>query len=221
LSGADCVPPPAPPELNRWVPLNSIMRSKTYASLFGLACILLSSAYSSAQTRDTAPPQSISVESWKKGTASIAKQTFKLSLGWDQNEYELAVTDLSNRRNFRLRFHKDFVDTPRKQALPCWVTTFIEVRPDSQNGATIIGPNLLNMQGPGVGDYFPREDWAIYFCPIEKPQKLIDGSLYPIRAERKFLIENLFVSLRVFDYRVNTKENKLDSLRLNVGFGPR
>jgi len=93
--------------------------------------------------------------------------------------------------------------------------------PDAKNKATIIGHNLFSIEGPGVGDNFPREDWAKYFCPLEKPQKLIDGFIYPISAERKFLVENLVINLKVVDYRVNTKENRLDSFTLNVDLGPR
>jgi hypothetical protein len=184
--------------------------------LLALFMIVISGCVN-AQTNN---PELITVHSWKKGTASISKQTLNVSLNWDLNQYELHVSDLSNKRNFRLTFHKDFFNTPRRQAIPCWVATFNETTLDPKTGGIIVGHNLLSVEGPGVGDYFPREEWAIYLCPVEQPQKLFDGLLYPMRAERRFLIENMLVTLKVNDYREDTKQNTLASLDLKVNFGP-
>ncbi|HWN08431.1 MAG TPA: hypothetical protein VNO50_04015 [Pyrinomonadaceae bacterium] len=69
-------------------------------------------------------------------------------------------------------------------------------------------------KGPGVGHYFPREGWAGIFCPIEKPNRVLDGLFYPLKAERVFLIERFQPSLRVIDYQYDRKENVLKKIEI-------
>lgn len=108
--------------------------------------------------------------------------------------------------------------TIRKPSIPCWVAVFKEVTKDTKTGVNIIGFDLFNRQGPGISHYFPREDWATCLYPIEKPQNMLDGLLYPIRSERRFFVERFLVTLKVTDYKINEKENRLDALDLKVEF---
>jgi hypothetical protein len=82
----------------------------------------------------------------------------------------------------------------------------------------VAGYHLLSREGTGPGDNFPREDWAGHFCPIEKPNEVLDGQFYPIRTERKFLIEKFMVSMQVIGYQYDAAQGRLKRLDLRVEF---
>jgi hypothetical protein len=188
---------------------------------FGLFLLLLVTAGADgvkAQASDSSSDSMVLVKSWKVGDGKVTEQTLTLSLGRELHEYELDVFDTTRQRRFRLSLRPVFVKTIRRPSVHCWVAVFKEATKDAEPGGNIIGYDLLSPEGPGAGDYFPREGWAKYFCPVEKPVSVLDGSLYPINAERRFLIEKFAVIIGVIDYRYDEKENRLNKLNLKVEF---
>jgi hypothetical protein len=63
-----------------------------------------------------------------------------------------------------------------------------------------------------ITTYFPSEDWAGTFCPIEKPNRVLDGPFYPLKTERLFLIERFLLCLRVIEYQYDNKKTPSTSL---------
>ena len=170
------------------------------------------------QSANSYGQESVSLRSWKTGSSKVSEQALSLKLEKDLNEYEFDIYDIDKLRHFRLRLNQVFMNTLRSPSIPCWVAIFREVTKDNKTGGNILSFNLFSVEGPGVGDNFPSEDWAIYLCPVEKPHKILDTPLYPIKAERKFLVEKFIVILKVTGYQLNEKENRLDALDLTVAF---
>lgn len=159
------------------------------------------------------------VQSWKKGESKVAEQVLNVSLQSEQAQYEFEVFSAPDKdRQFRLRMRQSAENTVRTPGLPCWIADFREVNKDSVSTANQIGYSLLSVEGPGVGDNFPREEWAGYFCPIEKPNRVLDGLFYPMRAERRFLIEGFALSLQVTDYHFDKDQKKLRNVQLRISF---
>ena len=185
-----------------------------------VSCFILLVLSSSilGQSSNSLGQDGVSVKSWKTGNSRIIEKSLSLKLDKDLNEYEFDINNPTKQRHFRLRLRQDFTRTIRKPSIPCWVAVFREVTKDTKTGGNILSYNLFSVEGPGVGDNFPREDWAISLCPVEKPEKILDGSLYPIKAERRFSVEKFLVILKVTGYELNEKENRLDSLDLKVEF---
>jgi hypothetical protein len=112
-----------------------------------------------------------------------------------QYEFEMLSASDKNRR-FRLSLRQGVENTVRVPGLPCWIADLREITKDNVSTANRIGPNLLTVEGPGVGDNFPRQEWAGYLCPVEKPNRALDGPFYAMKAERRFLIEAFVLSRR-------------------------
>jgi hypothetical protein len=175
---------------------------------------------SHAQFAKPSNEDAVLVKTWKGGEGRIAEQQLSISLEKKIKEYEIDVYDSLRQRHFRMQMRHASVNTVSTPGIDCLVVFLKEVTKDPKiNGGSIIGPNLLSVEGPGVGDNVPREEWADVFCPVEKPRNFLDGALYPIKAERKFLIENFFLTLRVISYGYNEKENSLDHLELKIELG--
>jgi hypothetical protein len=181
-----------------------------------LFTVLVFSVSGLGQSANSYGQESVSVKSWKTGSSRVREQALSLTLEKDLNEYEFDIYDTDKLRHFRLRLRQDFMRTIRKPSIPCWVAVLREVTKDNKTGGNILSYNLFSTEGPGVGDTL--EGLAIYFCPVEKPEKVFDGGLYPIKAERKFLVEKFLVIFKVSDYQLNEKENRLDTLDLKVEF---
>lgn len=173
---------------------------------------------SKSQALEPQSDDSVSVKSWKVGDSRVPEQVLALSLKKNLNEYEFDVYDTTKQKHFRLRLWQTFVNTVRKPSLPCWTAVFKEITKSAKGEGNLIGYDLLSVEGPGVGDYFPRENWASVLCPVEKPNHIFDGQLYPITAERKFLIEKFFLIFQVTDYQLDEKENRLNKLDLRIEF---
>jgi len=156
------------------------------------------------------------VKTWKTGNAKIVERIFSLNLGEEMREYELDISDQTKRRHFRLQLRRMRYSTIRRPSIDCWWVGLKEVTKDRKAGGIILGPDLLSIEGPGVGDNFPREDWARMLCPIEKPQKVLDGALYGITVERNFLIEKFLVSIQVKNSKYDEAEVKLKSMDLLI-----
>jgi hypothetical protein len=195
---------------------NYVRTLRMFGFIF-LLLIIISGDSSKAQSSQTSGGDSVSVKSWKEGDSIIAEQVLRLSLE-DQNQYEVNVYDVTKQNHYRLHLRQTFEKTVNKPLLPCWSVVFREVTKDTETGGHILGWDMLNRQGPGMGNYFPREDWAEVFCPIEQPRPVLDGLLYPIKAERKFLIEKFVLVLQVTDYQLDEKENRLKKMDLKVEF---
>jgi hypothetical protein len=171
-------------------------------------------ALSSSQEGSVVP-----VISWKKGDNKIVEHTLDISLQNQEVQYEFDVFGAADKsKHFRLRLRHSTEKTLINSGLPCWIADFREITKDSISGANLVGPDLLSVEGPGVGDNFPREEWAGCLCPIEKPNKVLDGPFYPIRTERRFFIEGFVLSLRVTDYQLDKKRNELRKLDLRIAF---
>lgn len=181
--------------------------------------ILLLLIYSTSVLSQTSAPSNddrVLVNSWKLGNGKIQEQTKHLTLDANINEYEYEIFDASKERRFRLSFRREDVKTLKQPFVRCWFAAFREVSKDRRFGGNLVGYDLFDPTGPGTGDYFPQEAWASVFGPIEKPNRLLDGHLYPIKMERIFLIEKFVVILRVTDYQYDSNENKLNKLDLVV-----
>jgi hypothetical protein len=162
------------------------------------------------------PDEPVIVKTWKQGSGQIREQTFEVTLENSNREYEITVDDKSRQRQFRLRFQRTSQNVLQGPSLPCWSAVLKEVVKDKKTGVDTIGFDLMSPEGPGTGDYFPRESWASRFCPVEKPNQVLQGHIYSIKTERVFLVERFIVSLRVTGYRYDDQENVLDSLQLRV-----
>lgn len=173
---------------------------------------------SKSQSSNSQSDDSVSVKSWKVGDSRVTEQVLALSLKKNLTEYEFDVYDTTKQKHFRLRLWQTYVNTIRKQGLPCWAAVFKEVVKGTKSEGNLIGYDLLSVEGPGVGDSFPRENWAPFLCPVEKPSQVFDGQLYPITAERKFSIEKFFLIFQVTDYQLDEKENRLNKLNLRIEF---
>jgi len=167
-------------------------------------------------TPPSAEGDDVIVDGWKMGDTTVFEQTLTMNLEKDVPVYELNIDDSSRTKHFRLRLEQNFAHTARPLAVPCWTAVMSEVTKNA-NGADVLGPNLLSTEGPGTGDYFPRENNANFLCPIEKPTMLWDRGLYPVRTRRIFYVERFLVTLQVSDYVLNAKENRLDKLVLEIG----
>jgi TonB family protein len=159
------------------------------------------------------------VKSWKTGASRIAERVLNLSLRSDVPQYDIDIDDVSDsQKHYKLRLIASLEHTLRTPGLPCWSADFREVTRDKISGENRSGYHLLSVEGPGAGDYFPREEWAGHFCPIEKPNEVLDGHFYPIRAERRFLIENFLLSIKVTDYKYDPEKSRLKKLDLQIEF---
>jgi hypothetical protein len=106
----------------------------------------------------------------------------------------------------------------RRPSIACWWIGLREQTKDAKTGGIYLGTNLLSTEGPGVGDSLAAEDWAGYLCPVEGPQKVLDGPLYGIKAKRNFLVEQFMLSVQVEDYRYSESEIELKTMNLIVQF---
>jgi len=167
-------------------------------------------------TPRSAESDDVIVDGWKMGDTTVFEQTLTMNLEKHVPVYEFNIDDSSRTKHFRLRLEQNFAHTARPLAVPCWTAVMSEVTRNA-NGADALGPNLLSREGPGTGDYFPRENNANFLCAIEKPTMLLDRGLYPVRTRRIFYVERFLVTLRVSDYVLNAKENRLDKLVLEIG----
>ena len=156
------------------------------------------------------------MKTWKQGNRNLAARAIDVRLtGSFQYEWDLFTTE-SKDPVFRLRLRPVSYTTLQNVRLSCWGAEVREIISKDASGATLLGPYLLNIEGPGIGDNFPREDWASYLCPVASPNKVLDGPLYPIRAPRKFLIEGFALEFRVTEYRLDKRGN-FDELQLRIG----
>jgi hypothetical protein len=186
------------------------------AGLVLLLIILLFAGNTKAQSSASSNENGVLVNSWKRGNSRISEQRMTVNLDRDMDEYEFDIYDTTKQKHYRLHLRQFFMNTIRKPSIPCWSATLKEVTRDAKTGGNIIGYNLLTPEGPGVGHYFPREIWAGALCPVEKPQGIMDNSLYPIKAERKFLVENFSVVMQVLDYELDEQANRLSKVTLRV-----
>lgn len=169
-----------------------------------------------AQHSKSATNSRVLVSTWKAGNATVREKSVRLSMKRGFQGYEFSFSDTSKQRQFRLSFEPVIQETLTRSNIPCWSAVLREVTTDIKFGGSIVGFNLLSPQGPGVGHYFPREGWAGFFCPIEKPNRVVDGLFYAIKSERVFLIERFLVSIRATDYQYDKKENTFNSLDIAI-----
>ena len=210
--------------------MNSSGRLPTHAfaqAAIFLALFCISPVESVAQSPKPHSDEVVRVTSWKQGTGWVKDQTVKVSLegefegldwGWNQTyaAYEFDFYDTSKRRLFRLGFTRSTHISLKKPDIPCWAASLREISRDSKFGGSTVGYQLLASQGPGHGHYFPRDDWAPLFCAREKPNRVLDGLIYPLWAERTWEIENFRLSIRATDYQYDPKANQLRKLELTI-----
>jgi hypothetical protein len=184
------------------------------------ALLIFCTADSRAQALNTSQDSEVvMVQSWKRGDSKVSEQVLDASLKADQAQYEFDIFTAPDKdKHFRLRLRQSVESTVRTPGLPCWIADFREISKDEVSTGNQIGYNLLSAEGPGVGDNFPREEWAGYFCPIEKPNKVLDGLFYPMRAVRRFLIESFVLDLQVVDYDLAKQQKKLRNVQLRITF---
>ena len=173
--------------------------------------LISNSAKPSLPTATTAHVSDVVVvRTWSLGKTKVKAKSLSIELSSENPEYEIDVGSENNDNHFKLRFrHHNSVTTFGKPRFPCWIADLRQVS-TSNSGVRIIGPNLLSPEGPGVGDNFPREEWAGYLCPLEKPNPVFDGGFYSIRADRKFLIHSFVLNLQVTDYQFDKDEKTLN-----------
>jgi hypothetical protein len=160
----------------------------------------------------------IEVKTWKTGAGKITEKVLNVSLR-KEPQYEFDLDDPTDpEKHYKLRLIAGVERTLRTPSLPCWRADFREVTKDKASGGNLVGFHLLSTEGPGVGDYFRREEWAAHFCPIEEQNDVLDGHFYPIRTERRFLVEGFLVSFKVADYRYDEAKARLKKLDLVIEF---
>ena len=59
------------------------------------------------------------------------------------------------------------------------------------------------------------------FCPIEEPNRVLDGVIYPMRAKRNFYIEGFVLEFHVIDYQPDRKRNQLGNMQLKISLSNR
>lgn len=159
--------------------------------------------------------ETVVVRSWSQRETKVKEKIAGIHAVTEGREYELDADSTPGQdKQFRLRLRQDNLKTLRTANLPCWIVDFREIT-KHDSGVRTIGPNLLSVEGPGFGHNFPREEWAGFFCPIDVPKKVLDGELYPIRAERKFLIDGFVLKIHVTQYLFN-KDQKRFSMDLQI-----
>jgi hypothetical protein len=185
-----------------------------------LALFCCWSDYGWAQTSNPSQDASVVlVKSWKRGDSKMPARVLTVKLQSDVGQYEFDIFSVPDKdKHFRLRLRESVENTLRTPGLPCWIADLREITKDHVSGANLVGYDLLSVEGPGVGDNFPREEWAGHLCPIEKPNRVLDGLFYPIRAERRFLIEGFVVGLQVTDYQIDKERKKLSNVELRITF---
>lgn len=167
------------------------------------------------QSATPADDKSVYVTSWKSGRARVREHTLKLSLKPEFPAYEFDFFDITKRRHFRLHFRHVIERPVRQPGLPCWSTTLREISAHPNFKVTTVGYDLLG-QPSGTSHYFPRESWAGFFCPLERPNRGLDGLFYPVKTERVFTIEMFRLTLSVSDYRYDQEQNVLSKLDLTI-----
>ncbi|HSS22461.1 MAG TPA: hypothetical protein VLL54_20490 [Pyrinomonadaceae bacterium] len=158
------------------------------------------------------------MKTWKTGDGKITEKVLNVSLRTEP-QYKFVLDDPTDpEKHYELRFIARSEHTLRTRSLPCWSADFRELTKDKASGGNFVGFHLLSTEGPGVGDYFSRKEWAAHFCPIEEPNEVLDGHFYPIRTERRFLIEGFLVAFKVVDYRYDETKARLKNLDLVIEF---
>jgi len=158
----------------------------------------------------------ITVTTWKRGSAKILPKTFHLILNKNISEYEIDFSDEINSLNFRLRLKREYLKTPMRPKIECWKAELRQIFHDTGAGGNIVGHTLLTTEGPGVGDNFPKEDWAPFFCSMPPPVMPFDDRFYPIRTERRFLIEKFVMIFDTSNYEYDQKDGGLNKLDLRI-----
>ena len=181
-----------------------------------VSCLICANAHSATQDSDV-----VRINSWKKGNTKISEKVFTLMLASDTAEYEFDFYSIAiPEKHFKARFRKQNLKTVRNTSLKCWVASLREVSADVA-GVNLLGSNLLSVEGPGPVDNFPREEWGGVFCPIEEPNRVLDGPIYPMRTKRNFYIEGFVLQLQVIDYQPDKHRNQLGNMELKVSLSNR
>lgn len=197
--------------------IDTLIKNRLRLALRMLLCLLWVGTFVNLNFGQTPGPSEkdlVSVKTWKRGTRNLPARTMEVQLS-SAFQYEWDLSTADKHATFRLRLRALSHSTIKDPNVHCWSAELREITGDNQSGANLLGPNLLSPEGPGVGDNFPREDWAAFFCPVENPNKVLDGLLYPIRATRRFSIEGFVLELRVIDYRLDN-DGKLEMVRLRI-----
>lgn len=183
-----------------------------------VSCLLCVNARSTTHIQD---PDVVRINSWKKGKTKINEKVFTLTLAIDTPEYEFDFYSIPTpERRFKAHFRRESLNTIRNPSLQCWVANLREVSADVSS-VNLLGPNLLSVEGPGVGDNFPREEWGGVFCPIEEPNRVLDGLIYPLRTKRNFSIEGFVLEFHVIDYQPDKNRNQLGNVQLKISLSNR
>ncbi|MEZ5423984.1 MAG: hypothetical protein R2682_12960 [Pyrinomonadaceae bacterium] len=151
----------------------------------------------------------ITVESWKKGDAKVDEK--KISVRMDEGGYAFDLFDSKRQKKYRLSIRKIYVPTIRKPNPQCVLLELHETFLDDASGGVFLGPNLLVASQP-------MQTSANLICPIERPIRPLDISIYPAYAKRIFFIESFAVELRALDFAYDHKENSLDQMTISVHF---
>jgi hypothetical protein len=182
------------------------------------SCLICVNASNATHSQDS---DIVRINSWKKGKTKINEKVFTLTLASDTSEYGFDFYSIPTpERRFEAQFRRESLNTIRKPSLQCWVANLREVSPDAAS-VNLLGPNLLSVEGSGPGDNFPREEWGGVFCPIEEPNRVLDGLIYPMRIKRAFSIEGFVLEFHVIDYQPGKNRNQLGNLQLRISLSNR
>lgn len=183
-----------------------------------VSCLIGVNARNAMHSQDS---DVVRINSWKTGKTKINEKVFTLTLASDTPEYEFDFYSIpSPEKHFRAHFRRESLNTIRNPSLPCWAADLREVSEDIA-GDNLLGPNLLSVEGPGANDNFPREGWGAVFCPIDEPNRVLDGLIYPMRAKRKFYIEGFVIEFHVTDYQPDRNGNQLGNMQVKISLSNR
>lgn len=181
-------------------------------------CLICVDAHSVMHIQD---PDVLRVKSWKRGNTRIIEKVFTITLASDTPEYEFDFYSIATpEKRFRAHFRRESLSTIRNANLQCWIANLREVTAEVPS-VNQLGPNLLSAEGPGIGDNFPREDWGQVFCPVDEPNRVLDGLIYPMRTKRQFYIEGFVLGLSVTDYQLDRDRNELGNVELKISLSNR
>ncbi|HEX7330072.1 MAG TPA: hypothetical protein VF290_01150 [Pyrinomonadaceae bacterium] len=183
-----------------------------------VSCLICVNAPNAMHSQDS---DVVRINSWKKGKTRINEKVFTLTLASETPEYEFDFYSIpSPEKHFRTHFRRASLNTIRNSSLKCWAADLREVSKDVA-GVNVLGPNLLSVEGPGVRDNFPREEWGAVFCPIDEPNRVLDGLIYPMRTKRNFYIEEFVIEFHVTGYQSDRNRNQFGNMQVKISLSNR
>ena len=159
------------------------------------------------------------VESWKKGEQKVQEQKLVIALNQNNLEYEKTINDSAGKPRHILQIRHWPLKTDSYLYESWWVDV-CEFRKPNRKPKVATDCKLLGIEGRGVGDNFPKEDYIGWLYPLEQPDFFRNGvAAYPILAKRVIKVDGFYCVIQVKDYKMSSSNPKaVDSLTVEIEF---